>query len=582
VTYVLLIPRCTNNDVFIGYWADHWTYTLDLVNSFTSIFPDKEEEMLWDSAKIPFFMSPAVVKPRSSRYVLIEDPERPKKHTIRIFNAICAWGDEDFPTSKYNALTKIYKDSNYVASADGTAGVWQQNSLGNTFEVSPVTKLCMLALIKFSTMDPHGMGVEMEGGKPGWNDAMNGLPGIIGSGMSETYELLLIVRYVRRVSEQYNRGISFPHEFSDFLDGLSKALDKFAATNGDVDDEFVFWDTSNDLRETYREETIAVFEGTMIEWSVKHIIALLNKVESKVKGGIDRALHVNGGLSPTFFYYECVDYVVSENSTSGLKIVTPKKFVLQTLPLFLEGPMRYMKTVDDVELKRKVYENTKASDIYDQKLQMFKISGSLTGMRQEIGRMMAFSSGWLENESVWLHMSYKFYLELLRGKLYDVFYNEIRTGLVPFMDPKVYGRSPLEAASFIVSSVFPDKNLHGASFLARLSGSTAEFLSMWELITQGPSPFVLNDDGELILSLQPAVASWLFHNDGTICFKFLGVVTVIYHNPLFQDTWNMRPVRYEIVKVDGSEHSVEGMVIGPELAVATRNLQVQSIDVYFE
>ena len=33
----------------------------------------------------------------------------------------------------------------------------------------------------------------------------------------------------------------------------------------------------------------------------------------------------------------------------------------------------------------------------------------------QIGRMMAFVPGWLENQSVWLHMSYKYYLELLRG-----------------------------------------------------------------------------------------------------------------------------------------------------------------------
>ena len=42
----------------------------------------------------------------------------------------------------------------------------------------------MLAVLKFSTLDPYGMGVEMEGGKPGWNDAMNGLPGILGSSMA--------------------------------------------------------------------------------------------------------------------------------------------------------------------------------------------------------------------------------------------------------------------------------------------------------------------------------------------------------------------------------------------------------------
>jgi hypothetical protein len=61
-------------------------------------------------------------------------------------------------------------------------------------------------------------------------------------------------------------------------------------------------------------------------------------------------------------------------------------------------------------------------------------------------------------------MSYKFYLELLRGGLYEEFFDEIKTGLVPFMDNAVYGRSPLEASSFIVSSAFPDKKMHGAGF----------------------------------------------------------------------------------------------------------------------
>lgn len=58
-------------------------------------------------------------------------------------------------------------------------------------------------------------------------------------------------------------------------------------------------------------------------------------------------------------------------------------------------------------------------------------------------------------------MSYKFYLELLRGGLYSEFFEEIKTGIVAFMDPKIYGRSPLEVSSFIISSAFPDENLHG-------------------------------------------------------------------------------------------------------------------------
>ena len=31
-----------------GFWADHWTYLLDLVENYISIFPDLEYHMLWE------------------------------------------------------------------------------------------------------------------------------------------------------------------------------------------------------------------------------------------------------------------------------------------------------------------------------------------------------------------------------------------------------------------------------------------------------------------------------------------------------------------------------------------------------
>ena len=106
--------------------------------------------------------------------------------------------------------------------------------------------------------------------------------------------------------------------------------------------------------------------------------------------------------------------------------------------------------------------------------------------------------------------------------------NECNAGMVAFMDPKVFGRSPLEAASFIVSSSYPDERLHGTGFLARLSGSTAEFLSMWHLIFSGPRPFLVNEDGELQLSLLPAIPGSMFNEDGTVSFTFLGKVKVSF------------------------------------------------------
>ena len=94
-----------------------------------------------------------------------------------------------------------------------------------------------------------------------------------------------------------------------------------------------------------------------------------------------------------------------------------------------------MKVIEDKEERMTLYEGVKKTDMYDKALSMYTISGSLKGMSPQIGRMMAFVPGWLENQSVWLHMSYKYYLELLRGGLFDVFFDELKTGLVAFSWP---------------------------------------------------------------------------------------------------------------------------------------------------
>lgn len=232
--------------------------------------------------------------------------------------------------------------------------------------------------------------------------------------------------------------------------------------------------------------------------------------------------------------------------------VQPLKFVQHSLPLFLEGPTRHLKTIDSINERRYVYQRTRNSNLYDEPLQMYTLSESLENMGSDVGRMVAFSAGWLENQSVWLHMSYKFYLELLRGGLYEEFFTEISTGLVPFMNSEVYARSPLEAASFIVSSAFPDKKLHGQGFLARLSGSTAEFLSMWAIMMGGEKPFSINSDTKTLqLTLSPIIPGWLFPENGKLSFTFLGSIAVTYVNPDRKDTWKMKPKSASIIDKNG-------------------------------
>merc|ERR1739841_214929 len=75
-----------------------------------------------------------------------------------------------------------------------------------------------------------------------------------------------------------------------------------------------------------------------------------------------------------------------------------------------------------------MHERVLTSGLRDEELNMYYLSASLTGQSYDMGRQIAFAPGWLENQSIWMHMSYKYYLELIRGKLYDKFFSEMRGG----------------------------------------------------------------------------------------------------------------------------------------------------------
>lgn len=267
-------------------------------------------------------------------------------------------------------------------------------------------------------------------------------------------------------------------------------------------------------------------------------------------------------------------------------------------PLFLEGPTRYFKTANaDKAAISTMYDKVKVSGLRDQDLNMYYVSASLKGQSYDMGRMMAFTPGWLENQSIWMHMSYKYYLELLRGKLYTEFFSEMRGGgMLPFMDPVQYGRSLMECSSFLASSVFPDPSFHGRGFSARLSGSTAEFLSIWKLIFIGSNPYFVDESGDLKFTLKPAIPAWMFkdsdpnaaaptydeHGFLTVSFKLFAEIAVTYHNSKGVDLFDVSPTGYKVTMQDGTENLVEGAVISTDLAQKIRRIwDVKSIDAYF-
>ncbi len=576
------VPQANMTEM--GNWADHWTYTLDLIENFLDVFPDKEEHILYDAEPIPFYLSQNNVNPRSKKYVLLDDE---KLGYVRQYQCVTV----DSAKAKYLEMHNTDPYSYWLRVGtlpddfDPIEG-FLSDYVDDLFTVSPAAKLTLLAVVKFATLDPYGMGVEMEGGKPGWNDAMNGLPGLFGSGMPETFELLRVLRFMIN-TQRFNRNIEIPVELGDLIETIVKELTNYFQHK----DDFKYWDNVASAREKYREKVNRCISGRTISIPAVEMKMLFEAMAEKIGAGIERAINISDGNTPTYFSYTVTDwtYAKDKNDTKTYDsvrrpYVLAKAVEVNTYAPFLEGPVRHFKVLMSKKEKIELYNQVMFSKIYDSKLRMYKICAPLTGASFEIGRMIAFPRGWLENESVWLHMSYKWYLELLRAGLYDAFWEEVQHGMSAFMDPEVYGRSPLEAASFIVSSAFPDTTLHGSGFLARLSGSTAEMLSMWSIMFMGQKPFFVNDNNELNLRFRPALPEMLFGEMKIVSFMFLGKVKVEIVNPTGEDTWKLGNIKSAILEdldfIKTTLQLEDGVIPSP-YAESIRSGKVASITLSF-
>ena len=587
-----------------GYWADHWTYYLDMIESYLSIFPEQEDRVMFD-VKLPYFFSPASVQPRSRKYVENMSYDGGHAHIQQLE----ATRDDE---AKRDHMNQFIAENNgwYKISAH-----WQQDEYGNQFESAVYAKLVLLATLKFATRDALGMGIEYEGGRPGWDDANNGIPGMLGSGMPETFELKALIKYLVRVGKRYEREFEIPEELFELFDSVNGHLIKLKDYKEDVSTEeappelFSYWDNVASAREAYREKTRITFSGRTVKMKTSELVESFESWIIEIDKGIERAMSIGtkgrdddgkSGIVPTYFAYEVSkwDYT-NEYNSYGHPFVLPLNMTVTPFPLFLEGPTRMMKTTD-ATAARDIFLNVRKSNFYDKELRMFTVSASLVDQPIEMGRSMAFAQGWLENQSVWLHMSYKFYLELLRHGLYDDFFDSVREGgLLPFVNSETYGRSPTQCSSFIASSAFEDPSVRGRGFLGRLSGSTAEFLSMWILMFIGPEPFRVDETtGELQMQLLPTLPSWLFHihdgladmggvmmdDDGTprISFKLFSSINVHYYNEEKIDLLGAPPKRYRVGLRDGSIFDFNQTVIPHDMAIKIRRVVfVDFIEAHF-
>jgi hypothetical protein len=493
-----------------GYWIDHWTYILDLVENYQAVYPDKMKEKLYLDKDFMYFDSPVYVLPRDEKTCITSE------NKIRRFGSLL-----------HNDEEKIKKlDMNIHASN------WLKDKDNNVIKTNLFGKLFVLATTKIANLDPYGLGLEMEADKPGWNDAMNGLPGLFGSGVSETIELKRVVTFLQN---NFNRNydIEVPVELIKFVDSLVNLLSLDTT-------DFVYWDKANSYKEKYRSEIRFNTIGNKI--IPKELVKkALNLYAKKLDSAIEKAYDFGNGIYPTYLVYEVTKHEkIIENGKPkignyGLPTAKALEFSMRLLPFYLEAPARALKVMDNSIEKRKMFAKIKASNIYDYDLKFYKTSEFLDQESNEIGRGRSFTKGWQERESNFLHMTYKYLLGLLKAGLYEEFFNEIKTNLTCFMDPAVYGRSTLENSSFIASSINPDPYVRGQGFVARLSGSTAEMLSIWAYMMFGKKPFISKE--ELELNLKPVLSKEFFKN-GKVSFTFLGKTKVTYINESNIDTFD--------------------------------------------
>jgi hypothetical protein len=550
-----------------GFWIDHWTYLLDLIDAYLAIYPDRQDELLFGQPCVPWFDSPAFVQPRSRKTVLTAEG------LVRQYGAVI---EDD---EKAALIAAREESPNLVRTTHGQ---------GDVLRSTVFAKLASLALLKFATLDPLGMGVEMEAGKPGWYDALNGLPGLFGSSLAETCELQRLLEFLLVVSgDRDNGAIELPLEVADLLHDVVERLDLHYVANGGG--EWSYWDDVATARERYRARTRLGFDGATRRVALAELAQSLHLFLNKVTAGIRRAVAMNGGAPPTYFTYEVTGHEPILDAagqplcdSQGRPFVQATDSQPHTMPLFLEGPARAMKVQQGAASARALHQQVRQSALFDDRLGMYKVNASLAGESHAIGRARAFTPGWLENESIWLHMEAKYLLELLRAGLYDEFFSALPQTLPPFLAPETYGRSPLENSSFIVSSVHPDSSLHGRGFVARLTGATAEFLSIWAIMMAGPRPFFLRG-GELQLALRPALPGWLFRDDGTLTFTFLGYCYVTCHNTLKRDTYAPgMAVRSIELHLDSGECVVlPGAEIGAPYAALVRQGRVPRMELHF-
>ncbi|MFP4105749.1 MAG: hypothetical protein ACLFVU_06610 [Phycisphaerae bacterium] len=576
-----------------GYWCDHWYYNFDLLESFQSIYPDRLRDLLIEDGSFTYWDPDIRVKPRDEKYVL-------------------------YSNGKVRHVESIEEDGRKAAliasRTDMPRKVRTEDGLGEVYSTNLLEKIVCLLANKVASISPSGVGVEMDGGRPGWHDSINGLPSLFGASTSETFHLLRAIRMVRdclkRLDLTDEHAQTVPVEVAELVATVRAALDAYLSSDtGDRD--YLYWDAANTAKEAYRRKVRMGFSGRFQELTVGDVRRLLDAAEKRIESSMPQATDPDTGLPVTYVIHEPAEWEelseVNEATGGRGPKLTPRgfpcvrvtRFRLHRYPLFLEAPTHAMRIESDSSRAREIYETIRRSPLHDEKLNMYLLADSVQDESPETGRIWAWAPGWFENENVFMHMEHKYLLSQVKAGLFEEFYRDYRACGVPFQDPEIYGRSPLENTSFIYSSRHPRPDYHGRGALPRSSGTTSEVLNMFLWVLFGQRPFRM-ENGDLCFGLSPAIPDWFFTAEPTqrevvdrdgrprqydlpadSCSAMLfGSTLVTYVNPSRHATFGPDAVTvqgYEFIRADGSAESVDGPVVRGTLAEQVREQQFRQI-----
>lgn len=550
-----------------GYWVDHWFYNLDLIENYLYFYPDKLAD-LFTKKSFVFWDDQFRVLNQSDRYLI--------RHNQVV------QGESVVSDEKKKQLISYRNSFRNFLHVRGS----------RVYQTHLAEKLLTIILNKSATLDAYGVGVEMEAGKPGWCDSLNGLPALFGSSLSETIELKracqLVLKGIEGLTDSGTRELFFAKETTDFFSELASLLKLYFSIQESKRDYF-WWQKANLSKERFRKKTFSFLSGRFECLAIEKIKEFLVQMVKKLDLGISRAYCDKRNVPYTYFRYEVTKY-----KRAGKRIF-PLEFKQHRVALSLEGPVHLMRV--DKHKSEKLYYALRKTSLFDKHLKMYRLNESLKQEPLEIGRSRVFVPGWLENESIFMHMEYKYLLEVLKGKLYKEFFHDFKNCIVSNFNPEIYGRSILENSTFIVSSANPDRNLWGRGFVARLSGTTVELLNIWMCMVLGMKPFYLDKEQRLSMAFAPILKASMFTETqqliicrgceivlpkNVFAFTLFSHTLVVYHNPKRKDTFAKDCEVSRIVVTYNNEKQKEFHTNGlnNSIILELRNKKISRLDIY--